>query len=61
MKQILEAVFNDPEWDMIILDRVIPRKTYPLTEEKDPTRAVIDYLRKNRSRKSLVAVIDGSG
>ena len=61
MKQILEAVFEDPELDMIIIDRLIPRKTYAIPEEKDTTPAAIDYLRKNHLRKPLVAVINGSG
>jgi acyl-CoA synthetase (NDP forming) len=61
MKQILEVVFEDPDLDMIILDRLIPRMTYATLENQDATQAAIDYLQKNRSRKPLVAVIDGSG
>lgn len=61
MKQILEVVFEDPDLNMIILDRLIPRMTYAIPEEKDTTQAAIVYLQKNRSRKPLVAVIDGSG
>jgi acyl-CoA synthetase (NDP forming) len=61
MKQILEVVFEDPDLDMIILDRLIPRMTYATPENQDATQAAIVYLQKNRSRKPLVAVIDGSG
>ena len=61
MGQILDLVFKDPELDMIILDRLIPRMTYATPDEKDSTSAAIDYLRKNRSRKPLAVVVDGSG
>ena len=53
-------VFADPSLDMIILDRLIPRMIYA-TEEKDRTPAVIEYLKRNRLRKPLVVVVDGSG
>ena len=61
MRQILEAVFEDPDLDMIILDRLIPRLTYATQEDEDAAQSALDYLEKNRSRKPLVAVIDGSG
>jgi acyl-CoA synthetase (NDP forming) len=61
MGQILEVVFEDPDLDMIILDRLIPRMTYATLENQDATQAAIVYLQKNRSRKPLVAVIDGGG
>ncbi|MBU1208594.1 MAG: CoA-binding protein [Proteobacteria bacterium] len=60
MAKFLEVVFADPNLDMIILDRLIPRMTYA-TGEKDHTPAVIEYLKKNRLRKPLVVVVDGSG
>ena len=59
--QILDPVFEDPDLDLIILDRLIPRMTYATPEVKDSTPAVIDYLRKNRSRKPLAVVVDGGG
>jgi acyl-CoA synthetase (NDP forming) len=61
MGKILDLVFEDPDLDMIIVDRLIPRMTYATPEEKDATPAAIDYLRKNRSRKPLAVVVDGSG
>jgi acyl-CoA synthetase (NDP forming) len=59
--QILDPIFADPDLDLIILDRLIPRMTYATPDVKDSTPAAIDYLRKNRSRKPLVVVVDGSG
>jgi acyl-CoA synthetase (NDP forming) len=61
MGKILDPVFEDPGLDMIIVDRLIPRATYATEEEKDATPAAIDYLRKNRSSKPLVVVVDGGG
>ena len=61
MSQILEIVFEEPDLDMIILDRLIPRMTYASAEDHNTSQMAIDYLQKNRHRKPLVAVIDGAG
>jgi acyl-CoA synthetase (NDP forming) len=61
MAKILEAAFEDPSLDLIIIDRLIPRMTYASPEARDTTQEAIDYLRKNRSRKPLVAVVEGGG
>ena len=59
--QMLEVVFDDPDLDMIILDRLITRPTYATPEPEGASQRAIDYLQKNRPRKPLVAVIDGAG
>jgi acyl-CoA synthetase (NDP forming) len=61
MAKILEVAFEDPGLDIIILDRLIHRLTYAQPEDRDTSEAAIDYLRKNRFRKPLVVVVDGSG
>ena len=61
MAKILELAFEDPGVDLIVVDRLIPRPTYAQPEERDTSEAAIDYLRENRFRKPLVAVVDGSG
>ena len=61
MGKILDPVLEDPDLDMIILDRLVPRLTYATQDVKDSIPAAIDYLRKNRSRKPLAVVVDGSG
>lgn len=61
MSRMLEIVFEDPALDMILLDRLIPRMTYASPEEKDTSQITIQYLRENRHRKPLVAVVDGAG
>jgi len=62
MGTVLDLAFADPGLDMIILDRLIPRPTFGQAEKViDSTPAAIDYLKKNRFRKPLVVVVDGSG
>ena len=61
MGQILDIVLEDSNLDMIILDRLIPRMTYAIPDDKDSTTAAIDYLRKNHGRKPLAVVVDGGG
>jgi acyl-CoA synthetase (NDP forming) len=61
LRQMLEIVFKEPDLDMIILDRLIPRMTYATPEAKDASQSAIDFLRENRHRKPLVAVVDGAG
>ncbi len=61
MRQMLEVVFQEPDLDMIILDRLIPRMTYAIPEGKDFSQMAIDYLQRNRLRKPLVVVVDGTG
>jgi acyl-CoA synthetase (NDP forming) len=59
--RILELIYEDPDYDMIILDRLILRKVYATPENPENVPAVIAYLKKNRGRKPLVVVVDGQG
>ena len=61
LAQILELAYADSGLDMILVDRLIPRMTYGSPETKDHLPRTIEYLQKNRSRKPLVVVIEGSG
>jgi acyl-CoA synthetase (NDP forming) len=60
LSKLLEVVLQDPDLDLILLDRLIPRMTYA-TQERDRTPAVIEVLKKNIRRKPLAAVVDGGG
>jgi acyl-CoA synthetase (NDP forming) len=61
MREVLEIVLATPDLDIIILDRLIPRATYATPEEKDSLPLIINFLQKNRYRKPIAVVIDGSG
>lgn len=61
MKKILDVAFSDQDLDMIILDRLIHRLTFDQPVYTDTTQLTIDYLQKNRLRKPVVVVVDGSG
>jgi acyl-CoA synthetase (NDP forming) len=58
---ILDVIYDDPGFDMIILDRLILRQVYATPDNPDNTPAAIAYLKKNRGRKPLVVVVDGMG
>jgi len=59
---VLDLVFEDPQLDMIIVDRLIQRPTYGKPPGVgDSTPGTIDYLRKNRLRKPVAVVVDGGG
>lgn len=59
--RILEPVFADPDLDMVLVDRLIPRMTYATPEKEDTTPEVIKVLSRNKSRKPVVLVIEGGG
>ncbi len=61
--KILDLVFESPDLDMIIVDRMVPRNTYmiPPGNEQDRIQATIDYFQKNRGRKPFAVVVDGGG
>jgi acyl-CoA synthetase (NDP forming) len=61
LSRVLEIALEEPDLDMIILDRLIHRMTYALPEGKDTSQMAIDYLQKNHHRKPLVVVVDGAG
>ncbi len=59
--EILELGFSDPQIDMIVVDRMIPRKAFHMTGEKDATPAVIDFIRRHASQKPVVFTADSEG
>lgn len=61
MQQVLEIVFSAPDLDIVILDRLIPRPTYATPDAQDSLPTIINFLQKNRHRKPIGVVIDGSG
>ncbi len=60
-QEILEIVFSIPDLDIILIDYLIPRLTYATPEEKDSRPLLIDYLQRNRYRKPIAVIIEGSG
>jgi acyl-CoA synthetase (NDP forming) len=61
LARMLDLVFDDPAYDMIILDRLIHRRVYATPENPKNIPLSLDYLKRNRGRKPLVAVVDGFG
>jgi acyl-CoA synthetase (NDP forming) len=59
--KILDLVYDDPGFDLIILDRLIHRRVYATPENPDNIPVTLEYLKKNRGRKPLAVVVDGQG
>jgi acyl-CoA synthetase (NDP forming) len=59
--EILELGLSDPVVDMIVVDRMIPRKAFHMTGEEDAAPAVIDFVRRHESRKPVVFTADSEG
>ncbi len=61
LKEILKLGFADPKIDMIVIDRMIPRKAFHMTGEIDPTPSIIDLIKRNEHRKPVVFTADSEG
>ena len=61
LTEILEMGYGDPHIDMIIVDRLIPRKVYHMPDMPDSTAAVIDFIKENRHRKPTIFTVDSEG
>ncbi|MFH1135049.1 MAG: CoA-binding protein [Pseudomonadota bacterium] len=58
---ILEAAFDDPVVDLIVVDRLIPRDAFHMPNAPNPTPEIIAYLKGKRDRKPVVFVVDSEG
>jgi acyl-CoA synthetase (NDP forming) len=61
LMEVLELGFADPAFDMIMLDRLIPRKAFHMTGDKDAAPALIDFIKRYNHRKPLVITADSEG
>ena len=59
--EVMEMGYEDPAIDMIVVDRVIPRSSFHMGDEPDPTPSVIEFVKTNGQRKPTVFTIDFSG
>jgi acyl-CoA synthetase (NDP forming) len=58
---ILELAYNEPNVDMLIVDRMIPRKAFHMPDLKDATAEITAFIRKNMHRKPTVITADSDG
>lgn len=59
--EVLELAYSDPKVDLVIVDRLIPRKAFHLPDLPDSTPHVIQWLKDRPDRKPTVFTIDADG
>ena len=45
--EVMEMGYEDPGVSMIVADRIIPRSSFHMGDEPDPTPSVIEFVKKN--------------
>jgi acyl-CoA synthetase (NDP forming) len=58
---ILDLVCQDPTMGMVIVDRLIPRKSFHIPNLPDSTQATIEHVKQIGNRKPVVFVVDSDG
>jgi acyl-CoA synthetase (NDP forming) len=53
--------YEDPGVSMIVADRIIPRASFHMLDEPDPTPTVIEFVKKHGQRKPTVFTVDFAG
>ena len=61
LAEVLEIACTDPHIDMVIVDRLIPRKAYHMPDIPDSTAALIDSISENQLRKPTIFIVDSEG
>jgi acyl-CoA synthetase (NDP forming) len=59
--EILELAYAEPNVDMLIVDRLIPRKAFHMEEGADSTPQITALMKRNLSRKPTVVTADSDG
>jgi acyl-CoA synthetase (NDP forming) len=58
---ILELAYRDPSTEMVLVDRLIPRKAFHMPKMPDPTAETIAQVRAKGHRKPTVFTVDAGG
>jgi len=61
LSELLSLACDDPAVDMMIIDRLIPRRIYHLPDLPDSTPDVIRAIRNRDCRKPVVVTLDSDG
>jgi acyl-CoA synthetase (NDP forming) len=59
--EVMKMGYEDPGVSMIIVDRIVPRASFHMDDQSDPTPSVIEFMRKNGLEKPTVFTVDFSG
>jgi acyl-CoA synthetase (NDP forming) len=61
LAEILDLAYKDPFVDMVVVDRIIPRRAFHLPDLPDSTPQVIRFLQDRPGRKPTVLTVDADG
>jgi acyl-CoA synthetase (NDP forming) len=59
--EVMKMGYEDPGVSMIVADRIIPRASFHMRDEPDPTPAVIEFVKKHNQEKPTVFTVDFAG
>jgi acyl-CoA synthetase (NDP forming) len=59
--EVMEMGYEDPAVNLIVVDRIIPRASFHMGDEQDPTGEAIELVRKKAGRKPTVFTVDLAG
>ena len=61
LAEVLEIAHSDPHIDMLIVDRLVPRKAFHVPDVPGSNAALIDSISGNPPRKPMVFIVDSEG
>ena len=61
LNRVLDIVYDDNNIDMIIVDRVIPRKVFHMPAKQTRFQETIDFIKEKRYRKPTVFTVESDG
>jgi len=59
--EILGLAYNEPNVEMLIVDRLIPRKAFHMPDQPDTTAEITEFMKKNLPQKPTVVTADSDG
>lgn len=59
--EVMKLGYEDPAVSMVVVDRIIPRASFHMGDDPDPTQAVIEFVKKKGHQKPTVFTVDFSG
>ena len=59
--EVMRMGYEEPGVSMIVVDRIVPRASFHMGDEPDPTPSAIEFVRKNGQQKPTVFTVDFAG
>ena len=61
LAEVMKMGYEDPVVSMIVVDRIVPRASFHMGDEPDPTPSIIEFMRKKGREKPTVFTVDFAG